>query len=356
MKTSFHLSIVITNRNRARPLLRAMLSLPERDADELEIIVVDDFSDVDLGAEYAYLESLGARVLRQDRHLYGAAARNRGTQAARGTHISFLDSDDIWLPGRYDELQQFYSNGANDRQVHVSGAELYVGGIIRPVMQPAWRTGSSLVDYVYRDAGRVQTSMLTMPIGIARQYPFDESLRVNQDTDLAMRMDRGGIGFTISTMPGIVKDETPKPGRVTTGHETADLSHSWYRRESHDWSAAAKSGYHLQDRVWRLEDSGRRREALIALGRSLFPPVSIREPARRLASLLLGPGGYARLRDRYRRRRGAPCGPSPSSDPTLALWRGLSRRAESLAEALHDTGSEDEAQKPDQPMREPGHH
>ncbi|MFV0295001.1 MAG: glycosyltransferase family 2 protein, partial [Hyphomicrobiaceae bacterium] len=336
MSRPFLLSVVIPNRNRATPLLRAILSLPQRSPEELDVIVVDDFSQVDLSTEYAYLESLGVRVIRQDQHLLGGAARNRGMRAARGTHVCFLDSDDIWLPCRYDELRKFFSDPANDRRVHVSNAELHVGNEVCHVTQPEWRPGSSLVDYVYRDAGRVQTSMLAMPVDIAREHPFDESLRVNQDTDLAMRMDRAGIGFRISPQPCIVKEETPKPDRVTTGRETADLSLEWYLRESHDWSAAAKSGYHLQDRVWRLADSGHRGAALIALGRTLLPPVSIRESARRLSTILLGPKGYARLRNGYRTLAGRKIGPDPSSDPTLVLWRMLTQRAENLCETLHE--------------------
>ncbi|MFD1795198.1 glycosyltransferase family 2 protein [Paracoccus aurantiacus] len=338
MDDTFLLSVVIPNRNRAESLLRAVLSLRDQTGDEIEIIVVDDCSDTDLSAEYALLESMGVRVLRQDRHLRGSAARNRGAAEARGSHISFLDSDDLWLPGRYDRIKTFYADPANARKVLVSGAVLHVDGEIRPSVQPEWPEGSSLVEYVYRDGGRIQTSMLTMPAEIAREYPFDESLRVNQDTDLAMRLDRGGIGFVISPEPALAKEETPRKDRLTTGHETIDLSYDWFRRENHDWSGAAKSGYYLQDRVWRLADAGRRREAFVALMRTLSPPVAPRETVRRGISMLLGERGYALLRRGYRKASGDADAPREGSD-ILDRWNRLDREAVALAESARESGA-----------------
>ncbi|HRO13477.1 MAG TPA: glycosyltransferase family 2 protein [Paracoccus sp. (in: a-proteobacteria)] len=330
MTPEFLLSVVIPNRNRAHSLVRAVLSVRE-DSSDIEIVVVDDCSDADLSAEYGRLQDIGVRVFRQDSHRRGGAARNRGVREASGTHVSFLDSDDVWLPGRHDRVRRFYALPENARTVLVSGALLHVGGEIRHPHQPEWRPGSSLVDYAYRDMGRVQTSMLNLPIGIARSCLWNEDLRVNQDTDLAMRLDRAGIGFHIDPEPGVIKEETIRAGRLTTGAETADLSYAWYRRESGDWSPAARSGYHLQDRVWRLADSGRRGSAAVALARSLFPPVTPRETARRAVSLLLGPRLYAGLRRSFRgiMTRKPPAAGAGGQDAG-ERWRELDARAQAF--------------------------
>ncbi|QQO46760.1 glycosyltransferase family 2 protein [Paracoccus sp. MC1862] len=336
MSGEFHLSVVIPNRNRAHSLARAVLSVRDDDAGA-EIIVVDDCSDEDLSAEYARLQAMGVRVLRQDSRRRGGAARNRGVREAGGTHVSFLDSDDVWLPGRHDHIRRFYAAPGRDRTVLVSGALLHIDGDIRRPHQPDWRPGRSLVEYCYRDGGRVQTSMLSLPAGIARAHPFDEDLRVNQDTDLAMRMDRAGIAFHIDPEPGVIKEESPRPDRLTTGAETADLSFAWYRRESGDWSPAARSGYFLQDRVWRLADSGRRPAAFAALARSLVPPVSPRETARRALSMIAGEGLYSRLRAGWRQRAPAPV------DPGLIAagerWREFDARARAFCATARDAAA-----------------
>ncbi len=351
MPDLFRLSVVIPNRNRAIPLIRAVLSVRD-DSRDAQIIVVDDSSDTDLTAAYDRLRDMGVCVLRQPAHLGGGAARNRGVAEATGTHVSFLDSDDVWLAGRHDRVRRFYARPGTDRTVLVSGALLHVDPEFRVWRQPPWRPGSSLVDYVYRDMGRVQTSMLNLPAAVARDVPWNPDLRVNQDTDLAMRLDRAGIGFHIDAEPGVIKEESICPGRLTTGAETADLSYVWYRRESADWSAAARSGYHLQDRVWRLAQSGRLREAFGALARSVRPPVSLRETLRCTLSMVAGPRLYARMRGTWRgrsRAAGAGRGPAdPIARAAAAAWRDLDARAHALcgdSPVPHDRAPHDQTRR-----------
>jgi glycosyltransferase involved in cell wall biosynthesis len=91
-------SVIIPTYNRAYILRDAIESALSQEGAEMEIVVVDDGSTdstADLAAQY------GSRVvyLLQDHH--GAApARNLGLGEARGDYIAFLDSDDVWLPGK----------------------------------------------------------------------------------------------------------------------------------------------------------------------------------------------------------------------------------------------------------------
>jgi glycosyltransferase involved in cell wall biosynthesis len=67
----------------------------------LEVTVVDDGSTDNLSDALA---SYGDRVtlIQHERNLGAAAARNSGVAVARGDYIAFLDSDDVWLPGKID--------------------------------------------------------------------------------------------------------------------------------------------------------------------------------------------------------------------------------------------------------------
>jgi len=98
------LSVVIPAYNTQRFLAEAVGSLQKQTYPRLEIIIVDDGSTDGTAELIRELEGSSAnegyfpvRGLFQA-NSGPAAARNRGIEAAKGTYIGFLDSDDIWLP------------------------------------------------------------------------------------------------------------------------------------------------------------------------------------------------------------------------------------------------------------------
>jgi len=96
------LSVVIPTWNRAQLVCDAVDSaLAQRDG-EVEVIVVDDAS-TDATAEVLEA-SFGTRVqlLRLEHRRGPGGARNAGARLAHGELVGFLDSDDVWLPGKLD--------------------------------------------------------------------------------------------------------------------------------------------------------------------------------------------------------------------------------------------------------------
>jgi len=88
------LSIIIPTHNRPHLLPLAVQSALGQTFQDLEVIVVDDASDspVQLPADPKL------QVIRLEPGRGGAAARNAGTQAARGQWVTYLDDDDSLLP------------------------------------------------------------------------------------------------------------------------------------------------------------------------------------------------------------------------------------------------------------------
>ena len=91
-------SVIIPTYNRGAILAEAIASVLAQDCPDLELIVVDDGSTDDTRA---MLERRFPQAIYLHQTNRGpAAARNRGVAAARGDYIAFLDSDDLWLPGK----------------------------------------------------------------------------------------------------------------------------------------------------------------------------------------------------------------------------------------------------------------
>jgi len=91
-------SVIVPAFNAARYLREAVDSVLAQRHDPIEIIVVDDGST---DGTHALAEGFGAPVRAIFQPNTGpGAARNRGVAAAHGAWLTFLDADDLWLPGK----------------------------------------------------------------------------------------------------------------------------------------------------------------------------------------------------------------------------------------------------------------
>jgi glycosyltransferase involved in cell wall biosynthesis len=97
-----HVLVVIPVRDRALMVGEAIASVVAQTYRDFALVVVDDGSTDDSAvvAETALAGApVGSRVLRQPARGV-AAARNAGAGAGDSEWIAFLDSDDLWLPGK----------------------------------------------------------------------------------------------------------------------------------------------------------------------------------------------------------------------------------------------------------------
>ncbi len=93
-------SVIVPTYNRASTLSRALTSVLAQTGDHDEVIVVDDGSEDNT---QSVVRRFGDRVRYLGlAHSGPGAARNAGVADSRHELITFLDSDDEWLPGKLD--------------------------------------------------------------------------------------------------------------------------------------------------------------------------------------------------------------------------------------------------------------
>jgi glycosyltransferase involved in cell wall biosynthesis len=90
-------SIILPTFNRADVIWRAVDSIRRQTFENWELIIIDDGSTDDTVAQLKRLDDDRLRIVTQvNSGTY--IARNLGLQLARGRYITFMDSDDEWLP------------------------------------------------------------------------------------------------------------------------------------------------------------------------------------------------------------------------------------------------------------------
>ncbi len=182
-------SVVIPVLNRKTMVLEAIESVLSQDLSDLECIVVDDGSDDGTPDAVTSVPDPRVRCVRKARS-GAAASRNAGMREARGRFLAFLDSDDIWLPGKLSrqvrdlEKDPGLSFSYGRYRPERAGTPLRS----RPAAGPSGMIFRSLVRRIF-----VQTSTVVMPASAAGKTGFyDETLEYSDEYDYFLRAARLG--------------------------------------------------------------------------------------------------------------------------------------------------------------------
>jgi glycosyltransferase involved in cell wall biosynthesis len=210
-------SVVIPTFNRGWIIQEAVESVLAQDFDDFEVIVVDDGSTDDtLDILDAYKDRI--HLLRQDNKGV-SAARNKGISASSGRFIAFLDTDDLWLPGKLSIQMAFFES--HPTALICQTEEFWVRNGVRVNPKHRHKKPSGMIFerslhlcLVSPSAVMVKRSLLDV-IGL-----FDERLKACEDYDMWLRVScrypvylidtplivkRGGHVDQLSSMPGLDK-------------------------------------------------------------------------------------------------------------------------------------------------------
>lgn len=182
-------SVVIPTHNRAQHIARAIDSVIAQTGADCEIIVVDDGSrDATGDVIRPYGDRL--RYVRQD-NAGPSAARNRGWRMARHDWLAFLDSDDLWKPGKLQRQMELVERTGT----HVCFTDVEIMGAVEPTeaVPPAGSAGKEVFEEPFElilQPSRVLyiQSMLIRRELLNRIGGFDERLRVGEDTKLVYEL------------------------------------------------------------------------------------------------------------------------------------------------------------------------
>ncbi len=204
------LSVVIPSRDRPDELKRALSSVVHQGwGSKLEVVVVDDGSRsaVVLG-EWPELPNIS--LVRNEKALGAAGARNRGAEATRAPLIAFLDDDDEWLPGKLDAQWRLLED--EDVDFTYGGCALHAEGVGKRAVLEPFMDASRLVEGLSFRNVMVMSTLVVRRRLFDRVGGFDERFQSSNDWDLCIRLAMTGRG---SAIPKIVARWFSKPGRAS---------------------------------------------------------------------------------------------------------------------------------------------
>ena len=112
------ISVIIPTFNRAGLIKRSLASVLSQTFKEFEVLVIDDGStDETYNVVKEFLGDKRVRYIYQG-NLGVSAARNLGVSLSHYEWVSFLDSDDEWLPGKLEAQVNYSYENSNIEFIH----------------------------------------------------------------------------------------------------------------------------------------------------------------------------------------------------------------------------------------------
>jgi glycosyltransferase involved in cell wall biosynthesis len=184
-------SAVIPVYNRPGMLREAYSSCIGQNYNDLEVIIVDDGSEPPVEVDV----SDNTRVIRVSHTGRPGMLRNIGVQAARGRYIAFLDSDDLWLPGKIPAQLRFFRDNPDIRICHTREKWIRSGRTVSQRGQNHRRRGHIFPDSLVKCIIGPSTAMMERAL-YRETGGFREDITVAEDYEYWLRITcREAVGY-----------------------------------------------------------------------------------------------------------------------------------------------------------------
>ncbi len=190
-------SVIIPTYNRAELICETIENIFQQTYPNIELIIVDDGSTDNT---QSVLRSYGNKIRSVFQENRGpSAARNRGIAVAMGEIIAFQDSDDVWHPTKIERQVSLLQRGGDSVVCCLCNSTVELTGhVVRsfeyapvspPIEEGVWLNVTEVLAtrcILFNQAAAVRRKVLLRIGG------FDESFRVMEDVELALRLSLEG--------------------------------------------------------------------------------------------------------------------------------------------------------------------
>jgi glycosyltransferase involved in cell wall biosynthesis len=192
-------SIVMPAFNRERFIAAAIDSVLAQTFTDWELLIIDDGSSDGTPAIAGRYVERDARIhLTRQANSGVTVARNTAIRRARGRYVAFLDSDDLWPPGKLERQV-----GAFD--AHPDAAFIYTGYVLmnedgtpRRTVRPDRRWQGDIHRKLWLEDNEILgPTVMVATAMLSRVGLFDEALKGAENLDLRLKLSKLGPVFYV---------------------------------------------------------------------------------------------------------------------------------------------------------------
>lgn len=184
-------SVIIPTFNRGPFIGQAITSVLNQTYENIELFVIDDGSSDDTEAVATSFDDTRLHFVKLAKNVGRSAARNVGLTAAKGRFITFLDSDDYYLPEKVERQIDFLEKHPEFGMVYTASA--CFTDEASPIFQ---HYRAPVFGDIYSEIAFFKPLTITLPTVMLRREVldtvggFDERMSRFEDTDMWRRISR----------------------------------------------------------------------------------------------------------------------------------------------------------------------
>jgi glycosyltransferase involved in cell wall biosynthesis len=217
-------SIIIPTYNRAHILSRAIDSVMAQTFNNFELIIVDDGSTDKTHECVKNYHDQRIKYFVHDRNQGQSQATNTGIDLAKGEYVSFIHSDDEWLPAMLEKVYYVFQSDDEIACVYTLFGSRNKYGKLTPTKE------SNLEGYIYKEA--LAQGGITLPTTLSVKKKcfemigkFDVHSTVCMDDDMCLRLARRFKFGLVKETLGIIHGDSGN--RVSDNY--TQLANDYYR-------------------------------------------------------------------------------------------------------------------------------
>jgi len=186
------ISVVIPVHNRAEPVAHAIDSVLSQTFKDFELVAVDDGStDNSVEVIDGFADSR-VRLVKLVRNSGSNAARNAGIAAAQGDILCFLDSDDLFLPGKLEHVAKRFDKEPTLDVLVDSFVRMCSPWAGKPLVEVHNPNSNSTADFeralFTRELSKATSAISVRREAAVRAGAFDPAVKQRQDFDFLIRL------------------------------------------------------------------------------------------------------------------------------------------------------------------------
>lgn len=201
-------SVVMPAHNSERFIEAALRSIVGQRFTDLEIIVIDDGSNDATAARVRAVCDPRIRLLRHETNLGIPRTRNRGVEAARGTYLAWMDSDDVAHRDRIGRQVAFLESAPDHALVGSYARWIDARGRRFGTRRRPLRCAEIRARLLFRSCF-TNTSVMVRR-AVAQRYRYREDFALGSDVELFSRL---AMDHAVANLPELLVDHRSHPWR-----------------------------------------------------------------------------------------------------------------------------------------------